>query len=254
MPYVRDNFFAGENFICLNDCQERAVDWCTNIAGTRIHGTTQKIPVEVFEAVEKTALQPAPAARYDIPYWASCKVHPDHHIRFLNSLYSLPTKYISKTVDVRGDSALVKIYYKASLVKIHKKMQPGKRSTDFSDYPAELTPYTLRNPKYQIQEGYKRAEKIGAFIEEILTGPYPWHRLRSVQKILRLSDKYGADRTSAALEKAKAYSIYDVRRIENMLKNEVEDILPQKDSALQLKLAEPKFLRQAQSFNHYRKE
>lgn len=229
------------------------LDWCTSAAGARIHGTTQKIPIEVFEIVEKATLGPVPATRYDIPYWASCKVHPDHHIRFLNSLYSLPTKYISKTVDVRGDSALVKIYYKTSLIKIHKKMQPGKRSTDFSDYPAELTPYTLRNPKYQIQEGYKRAEKIGAFIEEILTGPYPWHRLRSVQKILRLSDKYGADRMSAALEKAKAYSIYDVRRIENMLKNEVEDILPQKECK-QLKLVEPKFLRDAQSFNHCRKE
>jgi hypothetical protein len=208
----------------------------------------------VFEAVEKTVLKPYPDKRYDIPYWAVCKVLPDHHIRFLNSLYSLPTKYISKSVEVRGDCALVKIYFKASIIKIHKRAEPGKRSTDFDDYPAELTPYTLRNPKYQIAEGYKRASEIGAFIEEILTGPYPWHRLRSVQKILRLSDKYGTDRMAKALTKAKAYSIYYIRRIENMLRNEVEDVLPEKDSPGQLKLIEPKFLREAQSFNHYRKE
>jgi len=63
-------------------------------------------------------------------------------------------------------------------------MKPGKRSTDFEDYPAELAPYTLRNPRYQIAEGYKRAEKIGKFIEGILTGPYPWHRLRSARRYL----------------------------------------------------------------------
>lgn len=254
VPYVRDNFFKGESFISLDDCRERAVDWCTNIAGKRIHGTTQKIPIEVFEASEKANLMPYPGNRYDIPYWAVCKVHPDHHIRFKNSLYSVPTKYISKTVDVKGDSALVKIYHKGNLIKIHKRMEPGKRSTDFDDYPAELAPYTLRNPKYQISEGYRRANEIGAFIEEILTGPYPWHRLRGAQKILRLSDKYGAKRMAAALTKAKAYSIYDMRRIENMLKNNVEDILPDKEHTVQLKLDDPKFLRNSLSFNHYRKE
>jgi len=254
VPYVRDNFFKGESFISLDDCRERAIDWCTDTAGKRIHGTTQKIPLEVFETIEKATLKPYPENRYDIPYWAVCKVHPDHHIRFKNSLYSVPTKYISKTVDVKGDSALVKIYHKGSLIKIHERMGPGERSTDFDDYPKELAPYTLRNPKYQISEGYRRANEIGAFIEDILTGPYPWHRLRSAQKILRLSDKYGAKRMAAALTKAKAYSIYDMRRIENMLKNNVEDIPAGKEDTIQLKLDDPKFLRDSLSFNHYRKD
>jgi hypothetical protein len=112
VPYVRDNFFSGESFISLDDCQERVIDWCSNIAGLRIHGTTQKIPLEVFNTSEKAALKPYSGKRYDIPFWAVCKVHPDHHIRFKNSLYSVPTKYISKTMDVRGYSALVKIYHK----------------------------------------------------------------------------------------------------------------------------------------------
>lgn len=42
VPYVRKNFFAGENFISLDDCQERAVDWCSSVAGTRIHGTCRQ--------------------------------------------------------------------------------------------------------------------------------------------------------------------------------------------------------------------
>jgi len=215
-------------------------------------GPLEKSPAQVFESIEKDVLAPYSGERYDIPYWAVCKVHPDHHIRFKNSLYSLPTKYISKTVEVKEDSALVKIYFKGALVKIHKRAESGKRSTDFDDYPKELAPYTLRNPKYQISEGYRRANEIGAFIEEILTGPYPWHRLRSAQKILRLSDKYGADRMVAALTKAKAYSIYDMRRIENMLKNNVEDIPLEKEYQEQLKLDDPRFLRDSKSFNHYK--
>jgi len=59
---------------------------------------------------------------------------------------------------------------------------------------------------------------------------------------------------AAALTKAEAYSIYDMRRIENMLKNNVENILPEKDGPEQLKLTEPRFLRDSLSFNHYTKE
>ena len=198
VPYVRNNFFAGENFISLKDCQERALDWCTSIAGGRIHQTTRKVPTHVFEEAEKDKLVPFDYSRYDVPYWATCKVHPDHHISFKKSLYSLPTIYIGKHVEVRGDSALVRIYYKDRLIKTHKRLKEGKRATDFNDYPPELTPYTLRNPAYQIQEGRKRHPAIGEYIEFMLSGSYPWHRLRSVQRLLRIADKYGPDRTAAA--------------------------------------------------------
>lgn len=116
VPYVRDNFFAGENFISLEDGRDRAVCWCTDVAGKRIHGATRNIPAQVFEEVEKGSLKSYPDDRYDIPYWAVCKVHPDHHIKFKNSLYSIPTKFIGKSMEVKGDSALVKIYYKGSVI------------------------------------------------------------------------------------------------------------------------------------------
>ena len=251
IPYVRDNFFRGEKFIDINDCNSRAITWCTSIAGTRIHGTTGKVPIIVFEETEKDKLIAFGYDRYDIALWAVCKVHPDHHIRFKNSLYSLSTKYIGKFIDVRGDSALVKIYHNGALIKVHKTVEAGKRSTDFEDYPQELIPYTLRNPKYQISQGYAKSQTIGAFIEEILSGPYPWHRLRSAQKILRLADKYDTERVSAALIKAKAYSIYDMRRIENILKNGVENDVKEPETLLDNGV-QLKFLRNSSSFNHYK--
>jgi len=256
VPYVRDNFFKGENFISIDDCQERAVYWCTYVAGKRIHNTTRKIPYDIYMNIEKSTLLPFKDERYDIPYWSICKVHPDHHIRFKNSLYSVPTKYISKNVEVRGDSAIVKIYHEGTLIKIHKTVQPGSRSTDFSDYPETLTPYALRNPNYQIGEGYKRGEKIGSYIESILKGPYPWHRLRTAQKILRLADKYGSDRLTNALNKAEEYCITDIRRIDNMLRNNTESIkyydLSLNGNTSNNKDKEPLFLRDAASFNHYK--
>lgn len=250
VSYVKKSFFAGETFICREDCQERAVDWCSNVAGARIHGTTRKRPIELFKDFEKDKLAFYDKIRYDIPYWASCIVHPDHHISFKKSLYSLPTKYIGKHVDVRGDSALVRIYFKGELIKTHPRMPEGKRSTDYSDYPAELTPYTLRNANYQISAGKAKHPAIGEYIKFLLSGTYPWHRLRSAQKLLRIADKYGHKRTAAACTKAKDYGIYDIRRIERMLKNGVEKNLPENDSESIFEYAS-KFARDGSYFKNY---
>ena len=133
VAYVKGNFFAGETFISRDDCQERATDWCTSVAGTRIHGTTRQRPLELFEDIEKDKLIVYDNTRYDTPYWAKPAVHTDHHIAFKKSLYSLPTQYIGKHVDVRGDSALVRIYFNDELIKTHPRMPEGKRSTDYSE-------------------------------------------------------------------------------------------------------------------------
>lgn len=249
--YVKGNFFAGEAFISREDCQERAVDWCTNIAGARIHGTTRVRPIELFNEAEKEKLAPYDGTRYDTPYYACPVVHPDHHISFRKSLYSLPTKYIGKHLDVRGDSALVRIYFKDELIKTHPRMPEGKRSTDFNDYPADIAPYTLRNANYQIGQGTKRNPAIGDYITFLLSGTYPWHRLRSAQRLLRIADKYGHERCGAACTKAMAYSVYDVRRIERMLKNGVESNLPPSNDNMTLFEEPPRFARDGAYFKNH---
>ena len=251
VSYVKKNFFSGESFISLQDSRERAIEWCSNIAGKRIHGTTREVPIEVFENKESRCLSHYDGSRYDTPYWAICKVHPDHHIQFRKSLYSLPTRFIGKSVEVRGDSALVRIYFEGKLAKTHPRVEVGKRSTDYDDYPDELTPYTLRNARYQINEGSKRHPVIGQYIEFMLSGPYPWHRIRSVQRLLRISDKYGADRTAAACARAKAYSIYDIRRIEKILKNGME-YKDRKEEDVQVFQGKLRFLRSSDSFVNYK--
>jgi len=253
VAYVKKNFFAGEDFICLQDCQERAIEWCSHVAGKRIHGTIRQKPIELFESLEKDKLAPYDGTRYDTPYLAYPVVHTDHHISFKKSLYSLPTKYIGKTVEVKGDSALVRIYFNDELIKTHPRMPQGARSTDFDDYPAEITPYTLRNANYQISQGTKRNPAIGDYIAFLLSGTYPWHRIRSAQSLLRIADKYGYERCAAACSKAKAYGVYDVRRIERMLKNGVEADLPKDDDGLTLFEKTTRFTRSGDYFKNYTK-
>lgn len=47
-------------------------------------------------------------------------------------------------------------------------------------------------------------------IELIPASTYHWHRLRSMQRLLRLSDKYGPSRTASVCRKAKEYGILEL--------------------------------------------
>lgn len=60
-------------------------------------------------------------------------MHPDHHIRFGNALYSVPTEYIGKELALRADSKLMRLYHEGVVIKTHPVMAEGKRSTDYED-------------------------------------------------------------------------------------------------------------------------
>ena len=102
----------GRRFIDLADAQRRAVEWCAGRAGRRIHGTHACRPVELFEMEEKPRLLPAPTGRYDLPVYATAKVHRDHHIEIARALYSIPGNLIGAQVEVRADRKLVRVFYR----------------------------------------------------------------------------------------------------------------------------------------------
>lgn len=146
VPYVRERWFAGESFSDdLAMLRASAERWCVEVAGARIHGTTRRVPREVFEAEERAHLSPAPTTPFDVPRWTHAKVHPDHDVQVAYALYSVPTKYRGQRMRVRVDRKTVRIYAGNDLAKTHPRSAPGKRSTDTADYPVGTAPYARRS-------------------------------------------------------------------------------------------------------------
>ena len=253
VPYVRESFFRGETFLGRDHAQREVIRWCLDKAGRRIHGTTRKRPLEVFESVEKAALKPLAGERFDPPRWDKVKVHPDHHIRFGYALYSVPDPYVRKEVDVRGDSRIVRVYYAGQLIKTHETRPPGGRSTDYTDYPKEKTAYAMRDPNWMIHLARRRGSNLGAFMARLLEGDFPWARLRQAQKLIRLTDKYGTQVLDSACRRALAFELINVHRVEQIVlrgldrDDEDSSLVPPPSKLIQGSL---RFLRQSDSFTH----
>ena len=249
VPYVRESFFRGEQWLDLAHVQREARRWCLEVAGRRIHGTTQKRPLVVFEEVELACLRPVNGPRFDTPQWAEPSVHDDHHVKFLKALYSVPTVYVGKQVTVRGDKALVRIYYKGELIKTHPRKPAGGRATDYTDYPPDLEAYARRDPERMVRQAKKLGNNIGRFMSLLLSGVFPWAKLRQAQKLMRLADKYGHARVETACQRALGFDLISVQRVERILKNAVapSDDPPQTGELVSMPL---RFLRPNESFSH----
>lgn len=225
VPYVRERFFKGGQFRDLSDLRQQARQWCLEVAGQRVHGTTRRLPLVVFEEEEKSKLLPYDGEPYDVPEWNDAIVHQDHHISYRYAIYSAPDSTCppGTKLEVRGDSKLVNLYRNGQVVKVHPRQPPGGRSTDPNDYPQELTPYTLRSPNDLRQQCRKLGEAIGDFADKLLSGPTPWSKLRQAFKLVRLGEKYTPARLNAACVKALAVDLIDVRRLERILIEALEE-------------------------------
>lgn len=249
VAYVRESWWGGERFGSLDEARASALHWCREIAGMRVHGTTRARPREVFEQQERALLSPAPTERFDVPHWATAKVHPDHHVQVLKSLYSVPTKYIGREVRVRADRRIVRVYAGTELIKTHPRVAVGKRSTDPNDYPSGVAPYAMRSVDALLVRAQKRGEHVGRYATRLLGGPLPWTTMRQGYELVRLCDRYGDARVDAVCKSALDFDVIDVPRIGRMLKHaiRIEDAAVEQGTVRKLP-STPRFARSADGY------
>jgi transposase len=248
VPFVRQSFFAGESFIDLADAQRRAEEWCRQRAGMRVHGTIQARPAEVFRVEEAPCLRPTPAAAYDVPIYATAKVHRDHHIEVAKALYSIPGNLIGTRVDVRADRALVRVFARGQLVKVHPRQAPGGRVTDPEDLPAERTAYALRDLDALRRLAAGHGPAIGRFADALLDHPLPWTKMRQVYALLGLVKKWGPDRVETACASALEHEAVNVGLIGRMLARATENTTTPAAAAPAGDVVTPRFARDPDEF------
>jgi transposase len=198
--YVKRSFLAGRKFRDINDANEQALVWVETIAGVRIHGTVKERPLHRFE-IERGALRPLATAPYDFEVWKTAKLHPDCHICLDEAFYSAPHRLIGKTLWVRSNVREVVIFHDYCRVATHPWGPRGTRRTNPAHYPPHKAAYLMATPQYCMDQarmvGPYTADLVGRLLDE-----RPLDHLRTAQAVLRLREKYGANRLEAACRRA----------------------------------------------------
>jgi len=218
IKYVKGNFFSGRYFKDEDDLKVRLEKWNKRI-NTRIHGTTRKVPQEVFEKEEKAQLLPLPQEEFALAKVGTRKVYHDCHIYLDYNYYSVPFSYVGKEVEINLTEKLLRISYQGKEIATHPRLSGrGNFSTCNCHYPAyKLCCETEYQEKYQA-----KMAQIGPYTEQLFflilkEHPRDWHR--PVAGIIALKKHYAQEVIEASCKRACHYGITQYSVIKNICHN-----------------------------------
>jgi transposase len=219
IKYVKDNFFRGRSFKSEKDLVERLRYWLEHTCNSRVHGTTRKVPTELFNSQEKDKLLKLPDSDFIIPQVGTRKVYHDCHVYIEYNYYSVPFEYVGKTVEVEVKDNFVKVFYEYKQIAMHKRlMDKGEFSTVETHYPKYKNYLST-----EYQESYQmKMRGIGSNAEQIFLSilernRYLWNR--PVSGILSLRKIYPDEIIDKACRRALMYNVYNYKRIKSICEN-----------------------------------
>ncbi len=219
--YVNRNGLAGREFAEINEGNEHLKRWVMGTAGLRDHGTTHEAPLARFEA-EKEFLRPLPVVRYEVTVWKQAKLHPDCHVVFDYAYYSAPYRLVGQELWLRATHRRVEIYHQHERIASHSRAtKKGQWVTCRDHYPPEKVQGLFPQPVMLRATAKEIGPATGELVDRLL-GERPLDRLRGAQGILRLRQRYGADRLEAASKRALAFNQISFRTVKTILARELD--------------------------------
>lgn len=215
IKYVKGNFFKGRSFESGSDLSKKLSEW-TNKANMRVHGTTRKIPWEVFLQEEKATLKPLPVCPYHLVTVGTRVVYHDCHIFVDYNYYSVPYEYVGKEVDIELSAHVVKVYHQGTQIALHaRRAGRGRFSTDPSHYPLHKhVSQTTHQEEYR-----KKMADIGTDAEKLfflILHEQKAYWGNPVKGILSLTKRYPRDIVEKACARALVYGAYHYHMVKGI--------------------------------------
>jgi transposase len=178
-----------------------------------------------FEALDRPALNPLPAAPYEYAEWKKARVHIDYHVAVEGHYYSVPHALIKRQLDVRITQNTLECFYRGNRVASHRRSQQKGRHTTV---PAHMPESHRQAGEWTPQRLSNWAAKTGPATEKLITTVltsrrHPQQAYRSCLGILRLGKAYGDARLEAACRRALILGSHSYKSIESILKHRLDD-------------------------------
>jgi transposase len=217
VKYIKGSFLPLREFRDLADANRQLQAWVMNEAGNRIHGTTREAPLKRFAEVEKSLLIALPFVPPELATWAKVKVHRDAHAQFQNNTYSVPFRLTGQALWLKATDTMVTLYREQEAVAAHVRLSGhGGRRTVADHMPPEAQAWQMQDTQWCL----KQAEQIGSACYALVHAMFGDHvliRMRAVQGVLRLKQKYGATRLEAACSRANHYGTPGYKVVKTIL-------------------------------------
>lgn len=221
--YVKGSCFEGRGLTTIEEARAWLVRWRRDVALVRVHGTTRRRPVDLFDE-ERAALRPLPADAYEVTSFSRHKVRKDCHVHVLSNYYSVPHSFVGTTVTVRTSEQRIDVHANGERVASHERLRGrGASRTDISHYPPtkRLATHEIHRRRVELVRaaGPRTIEYLGRLREG------PWVFGDQVARLDRLVTTFGPEALERACARALHFGALDgAVRVESILERGLQDL------------------------------
>lgn len=173
-----------------------------------------------FSDIDRPALRPLPAQRYEFAEWVKARVNIDYHVEFDDHYYSVPYALVRQEVELRVTASTVECLHRGQRVASHIRSAIKYRHTTVDEHMpsphrhhAEWTPERLR------QWANNLDQSVASVVTHILNSKrHPEQGFRAALGVLGLNKRYGIERLRAACDRAIRMNAVSYSSIDNILK------------------------------------
>lgn len=213
--YVKKNFLNGLDIPSFAAVNPAAVAWRDTVANVRVHGETQRKPLDLF-AEEKARLKPLPAVPYDCAVIRPIGANGCCYVVLDTNRYSVPHLYASQNLTLKLYPDQLLLFHNEKLIASHTRSYDRRQKIRNPDHLKELETQRKAARDQTLLLRFlalsPHAEAFARKLEE--------KRLNSrhhIQKIVALSEIYGPAKIDRALQDALTFQAYGCEYIANIL-------------------------------------
>jgi transposase len=193
----------------------RLVAWVNARPFKKLDGSRQSL----FEEIDRPALRPLPAERYETAHFKPAKANIDYHVEVGHHYYSVPYVYVGEVLDTRTTSSAVEVFRRGKRVASHVRSRKPGYSTDPAHMPESHRRHAEWTPSRIIEWCAKTGPSTASLAGEIMAARrHPEQGFRSCIGIIRLGERYGAERLENACARANSVKAHSYRSVESILK------------------------------------
>lgn len=180
-----------------------------------------------YEEEEKQYMLPLPVNPYRFKYEKKVKINSTYHFQIeRNRFYSVPYQYVGEQAKIVYDSETVEVWINMKRVATHRRMYHDGYTTVPEHMPENHRAYAA-SKEYNAAYFLKRAGQIGPetkkAVDNILqSAVFVQQSYRACQGVIRLVDRFGADRVEDACRKIEPKTAATYKRIKAILEAKLD--------------------------------
>src|SRR5580658_4383118 len=182
---------------------------------------------EQFEEIERAALMPLPALRYELKKQLFATVAKNGHAALSSDkhYYSVPYRFIGKKVKLLYSRHTVEIYYNYERIALHRRNKNPYGYTTDKEHMASTHRFKSDwTPDMFLDWAVSIHEDVRLYILQILERKqHPEQAYKSCLGVLGFAKKAGNERLTVACQRALSYGVYNYKTIQTILENKMDN-------------------------------